>query len=259
MPVKASVYKAPPPAQVYNWTGFYVGANGGYGWGDPSYSIAPDSDAARLFILSHDLRSGAFDVSGGVVGGQLGYNWQISPKWVTGLEADFGYARLRGNSSITTRALFGDTVNHTYETKLDWLGTIRGRLGFLPTENFLIFATGGVAYGRTSANQSTTNLTYKGVYFQGVFPDGSTLFCVGGTCTSGGGSKTSVGWTIGGGMEYAIWKNITLKAEYLYVDLGDQTIHPLSQSFSGSAPTSIAVAYRSNTYNIVRGGINFRF
>ncbi|MFB9265048.1 outer membrane protein [Bradyrhizobium erythrophlei] len=252
--------KAPPVvvAPAYSWTGFYAGLNGGYGWGDPSFSVAPDSQAAALFIRSHNVQGGSVNVSGGVAGAQLGYNWQMDPKWVAGLEADIDWANLTGTSSITTTAAFGDTINHRFGNSLDWFGTVRGRLGFLPTENLLIFATGGLAYGGTKVSETTTNLTNPGVYFQGRQPDGSTLFCVGGTCTAGSGSQTSVGWTVGGGLEYAIWKNVTLKAEYLYIDLGDQTVHPQSQSFAGSTPTSIAVTSH-NVYNVVRGGINFKF
>jgi outer membrane immunogenic protein len=251
--------KAPPiQPQVYSWTGFYAGMNGGYGWGDPSHGVAADNDAANLFIRTHGVPNGTVDVSGAVAGGQIGYNWQVRPNWLAGVEADLNWANMRGSSSTIGSAAFGDSINHTFTNGLDWFGTVRGRIGFLPTQNLLMYATGGLAYGRTHVSEATTNLTFTGVYFQGVHPDGSTLFCIGGNCVSGSGSQTSVGWTAGGGLEYAIWKNITVKAEYLYMDLGYQTIHPSSQSFNGSTPSSIAVTFH-DAYNIVRAGINFRF
>jgi outer membrane immunogenic protein len=247
-------------AAEYSWTGFYIGLNAGYGWGDPDYSVAPDDQSAALFLRSHVVPvSSSTAVSGGAAGFQLGYNWQVSPKWLAGIEADFDWSNVRGTSSTTVEAAFTDTVNHSFENKLDWLGTLRARIGLLPSENLLVFATGGLAYGRTKASQSTTNIDDHGVYFQGVFPDGSTFFCVGGVCTNATDSQTSVGWTLGGGVEYAMSKSFTFKFEYLYVDLGDQTFHAQSQSFGGAPdPGSIAVTF-NNSYNFVRGGINFKF
>ncbi|MGH6684445.1 MAG: outer membrane protein [Pseudolabrys sp.] len=116
MPTKAPLYEAP-----YNWTGLYVGINGGYGWGT--------SDVAAPF-------PGSFDTTGGLVGGTLGYNWQMGQA-VFGLEGDIDWTDLRGSGAC------GVT---TCEIRNDWLSTVRGRLGFA-VNRFLPFVTGGAAFG----------------------------------------------------------------------------------------------------------------
>ena len=104
MPTKAPAYQAPA---AYNWTGFYVGINGGGGWGRSNWDGIP---------------TGSFNTSGGLIGGTLGYNWQTGP-WVLGLEGDIDWANINGNSSAA-----GCVPN--CNTKTDWLGTIRGRVGY---------------------------------------------------------------------------------------------------------------------------------
>jgi outer membrane immunogenic protein len=163
MPAKAPVYVA----QTYNWTGAYVGINGGYGWGRSNYS-APFA--------------GSTDMNGGLVGGTLGYNWQMN-QVVFGLETDIDWASIRG--SATCGAGF------TCETRNNWLGTFRGRLGYA-ADRFMPYVTGGLAYGGVKTSVS------------GV----------------GGSSDTKAGWTLGGGVEAAIAGPWTAKVEYLYVDLG---------------------------------------
>jgi len=163
MPAKAPMYMAPP----YNWTGFYVGINGGGAWGSSDFS-AP-------------FPTGSFDLSGGLVGGTVGYNWQMG-QFVFGVEGDLDWSNIRGSTAC------GGT---SCETKNDWLGTARGRLGYA-FDRFLPYVTGGAAFGNIKTN------------IPGV---GST-------------SDTNVGWTVGGGIEAAIAGPWTAKVEYLYVDLG---------------------------------------
>jgi outer membrane immunogenic protein len=166
MPAKAPAYLPPPP---YNWTGFYVGINGGGGWGRSDFS-APFS-------------TGSFDTSGGLVGGTLGYNWQMGQA-VFGLEGDVDWSNIRGS------AVCGGGVT-VCETRNDWLGTFRGRLGYA-FDRFLPYVTGGLAVG--DIKTSIAGL--------------------------GGTNDTKAGWTVGGGIEAAIAGPWTAKVEYLYVDLG---------------------------------------
>jgi outer membrane immunogenic protein len=163
MPAKAPLYMAPP----YNWTGFYVGINGGGAWGSSDFS-AP-------------FPTGAFDLSGGLVGGTVGYNWQMG-QFVFGVEGDIDWSHISGSTAC------GGT---SCETKNDWLATARGRLGYA-FDRFLPYVTGGAAFGNIKTN------------IPGV---GST-------------SDTNVGWTVGGGIEAAVAGPWTAKVEYLYVDLG---------------------------------------
>jgi outer membrane immunogenic protein len=164
MPAKAPAYVPPP---LYNWTGFYVGINGGGGFGRSDFS-AP-------------FASGSFDTSGGLVGGTVGYNWQMDPV-VFGLEGDIDWSNIRGSATC------GGT---TCETRNDWLGTVRGRLGYA-FDRFLPYVTGGAAFGNIKTS------------IAGV----------------GDSSDSKVGWTLGGGLEAAIAGPWTAKVEYLYVDLG---------------------------------------
>lgn len=160
---------APYMAPFYNWSGFYAGINGGGGWGSSSWDGlgAPTGD---------------FDVSGGVIGGTLGVNYQINQA-VFGLEGDLDWSNIKGNT--VTNCPLG------CETRNDWLGTVRGRAGFA-FDRFLPYVTGGAAFGNVKA--STPG-----------FP---------------GGSETKAGWTLGAGLEFAVAGNITAKVEYLHVDLG---------------------------------------
>jgi outer membrane immunogenic protein len=165
----APLYKAPPSevVQAYNWTGFYLGVNGGGGWGHSGW---------------RDESTG-INLSGGLVGGTAGYNWQAG-RAVVGLEGDVDWANLSG-SRTTTGCPAGCSTSDT------WLSTVRGRVGYA-FGGFLPYVTGGLAVGDIRA--ATTG-----------FP---------------GASNTNAGWTVGGGLEVALPGNWSAKAEYLHVDLG---------------------------------------
>ena len=259
MPVKSPVYKAAPVA-VYNWSGFYAGLNAGYGWGDTSFNLTGDNDAGQGLVSITSTSAGSFRTSGFIGGGQLGYNWQFNRTWLAGLEADIDYSNIRGSESFAA-AIFGFPFRIDADRRLQWLGTLRARLGVLPTERLLIFATGGLAYGQNKASASITNLSAFTLNVVG-FLDGTSISCPSSNpnpCLAGGGSRTSAGWTVGGGLEYAFWNNVSLKAEYLYVNLGSsQTIH-LTPVPPGSGTGSVAANFNDAEYHIVRGGINFKF
>ncbi len=115
--VKAPVYKAPPPVIVSDWAGFYIGINGGGGWGE-----------------SKDNAGFSLKTSGGLIGGQAGYNWQYGPV-VTGVEVDFDGADI------------DKTVTGGGKLKIDELATARARLGYLVLPNLLAYGTAGAAWG----------------------------------------------------------------------------------------------------------------
>jgi outer membrane immunogenic protein len=165
--------KAPPPMAApyyYNWTGFYIGINGGGAWGTSSW------DSTR-----------SFDVSGGMIGGTIGYNWQTGP-WVLGLEGDLDWASVKGSTNVI------GCVTANCSTENTWLGTVRGRVGYA-FDRWMPYITGGVAFGGVDASQAP-------------FP---------------GGSSTQVGWAAGAGLEFAVVNNVTAKVEYLHYDLGSFT------------------------------------
>jgi outer membrane immunogenic protein len=174
----------PMVAAVYDWTGGYIGIEGGYGWGhsdqtDPGIPLPPS------------IGDGHYSVSGGLAGGTLGYNWQNGP-WVFGLEGDYSWSGIKGSSSVC-----GPTTvtPHPCGTSLDSFGTFRGRIGYAagPTGNWLLYATGGLAIGDVHAWDALTPAA---------------------------GSEFRAGWTLGAGVEAAFAPNWTVKLEYLYVDLG---------------------------------------
>jgi outer membrane immunogenic protein len=163
MPAKAPVYVAP----VYNWTGPYIGINGGGSWGRSSFN--------------GPFTTGNFNLSGGMIGGTLGYNWQAG-SLVYGVEGDIDWSNTRGSAPC---------AGTSCETRNNWLGTARARLGF-DAGRIMPFVTGGLAVGDIRTN-------------------------VVGVGTS---STTKAGWTLGAGVEAALVSNWTAKVEYLYVDLG---------------------------------------
>lgn len=165
-PVPAPYYtKAPAFAPPYSWTGFYLGINGGGAFGSSSW----DSTGSR-------------DISGGLVGGTLGYNYQFGHA-VVGVEGDIDWADINGT---TSNACPGGC-----KTSDTWLSTVRGRLGYA-ADRFMPYVTGGAAFGDIRAQAPGLGQV--------------------------GADRT--GWTLGGGLEAALTTNWTAKVEYLYVDLG---------------------------------------
>jgi outer membrane immunogenic protein len=189
----ADIYRAPAPvsykdAPAYvppnTWAGFYVGINGGYGWGGSGNSIQYNDGGLG------DLSKRATP-EGGFGGGQIGYNFQ-SGSFVYGVETDFQGADISGSARGTT------TVNgFDYNTRdrVDWFGTVRGRLGYA-FDRTLIYGTGGFAYGNVNQRASLS--------------DGVSV----------SNNNTQTGYVVGGGIEYKINPSWSMKAEYQYIDLG---------------------------------------
>ncbi|MBV8796946.1 MAG: porin family protein [Hyphomicrobiales bacterium] len=240
----------PPP---FTWTGFYVGVNAGGLWpsGSRNASIF-DPNPAHGGFLSADFPGGLGSQSAGFIGGgQAGYNWQTGA-FVLGVETDFdGTTNSKSFNNVGTpflgagvpAVLSGDFLSVNGKASLSWLGTTRARLGFVatPDNRLMIYATGGVAYGGGSANFSAFDSTH-------------------GAFWTGNPSSSRVGWTIGGGVEYAVTNNITIKGEYLYADLG-------STSFTSAGNAAVATFFPGVVvsgkidYNasIFRAGINYKF
>jgi len=180
LPTKAPVYKAQPA--YFNWTGFYIGINGGGAWGhtDWRYNF-PGSPGVHTFA---DHRT-----HGALFGGTVGYNWQFSSPWVLGVEADFDWADINGSTSCPNPAF-------SCQSKIRSLGTARGRLGYA-VDRVLFYGTGGLAFGDVRIQTVT-------------IPGGVVA----------GSSHESVGWSAGAGIEWAIVNNWSFKVEYLHYDLG---------------------------------------
>jgi outer membrane immunogenic protein len=236
--------KAPPVVviPVFSWTGFYLGANFGYG-GDkfkyPFSAYADEYDDEEL-IDSADL-TGEFKLnsSGFFGGGQIGYNYQFDNGWVAGIETDFQWSGIKGELSGNASLDFNDVnvldADFSAGSEVEWFGTIRGRLGYAWDKVFL-YGTGGAAYGKVKSHYSI-NID--------DFSAGDSV------------SDTQWGWTVGAGLEYAITDHWTFKTEYLYVDLGSQTLFDDGGSFRDiQAGAKIDVETQFHT---IKAGLNYKW
>jgi len=239
----------PPAAPVFSWTGVYFGLNAGWLGADNSMvnQATPGVDAGVDVQDLAALSTGEFSLgnkSGFIGGAEIGYNYQFN-NWVAGIEADIqGIASQAVNSSITsTSGTLSSTLTGSMDTR--WLGTLRGRLGFLPAPTLLVYGTGGLAYSEISASTSLAQ------------SDTSNSFT--GSGTGGDGfAELVAGWTAGGGVEWMFTQNWSAKIEYIHYDLG-------TTSFTWQATDSainIGTVYQSeatsihNQGNIVRVGLN---
>ena len=262
MPARAPVYKAPVAEAAYNWTGFYVGANGGYGWGDRNVGFSPnDPSSASEFsgTGSPALPNANFDVKGGFGGVQLGYNWLFASNWLAGIEADFDLASIKG-SGTSPHAIVGQGTSlpgtATVSEKTKWFGTARLRLGSLITPGLLVYGTGGFAYGRVAQDADYVQT----VTIVNIVPPFAFSCTAGTPCFAGSSSKVRTGWTVGAGAEWALWNSLTFKIEYLYVNLGDNAF-PMTATATepGFTPASINVDFGQSDFHSVRAGLNYKF
>lgn len=277
--------KAPPlppvVAPAYSWTGFYIGGNAGYGWSDgdvdPNGSVisfadpaiitgGPNTASASAAAASTTIRT---DANGFIGGAQIGFNYQINNKWVVGIETDFAGANISGSktvSSVATSPLGSGLITpfnvasfNSGEQRLDSLGTVRARLGYAQFDRLLIYSTGGLAYGHaTSATSISQNCVpiSAGSCGTGVGIQFSP--------TAGSASGTLVGWTLGGGLEWAFAPNWSTKLEYLYYDLGrlSYSLNPIISTVPTATGPFATVGVNPTAEfkgNIVRVGANYKF
>lgn len=257
LPVKAPTYKAPAAGTTPNdWTGFYVGLNAGGAWGRSSTNTSIDCATAVGYICNSGLGaadaaavnasgSGSITDSGFTGGIQAGYNWQIN-NFVYGLETDFGAFKLNGSTQVSGLYPGGGrpiltgrpyTVGSSFNT--DWLFTFRGRLGFALPSNLLAYATGGLALTKLGITNSFSDVILPGAAEN----------------ASGSGQKT--GWTVGGGLEWALNKHWTVKGEYLFLDFGKVTTSGIIRN-GGAYAQGISTS-SDLTVQVARLGVNYKF
>ncbi len=213
-------------APIPNWSGWYAGVNGGYGWAD-------NTQFGLVVANPQGVKP-----QGGFGGGQIGYNWQISPNWIFGVETDLQGS---GIEQTVTSQPFGDQ----YTTKLDWFGTFRGRVGYAFTSvPLLIYGTGGLAYGELKELSPTSPLIGTPYSF----------------------NDTVTGYAVGGGAEWKFTPQWSAKVEYQYINLGKHD--PISagggplnitpgSSFSSTLPGFAILG--DAAFHTVRAGINYHF
>jgi outer membrane immunogenic protein len=210
LPVKA----APVPIAIYDWTGFYIGVSGGGSFGQSTHIDQATGLGDTI----------GYNVKGGLVGGTLGYNWQVS-RLVFGFEGDASWVGQYGSN--IDDGLAGNPAFTSF-TKETWVATARGRLGYA-VNNLLFYGTGGYAAAGVEAGVKDSNT-------------GALLASA---------TSTRSGWTAGGGLEWGFAPNWSAKFEWLYMKFDSAAFNTLA----AEGPRS-SVPFDDN---IVRAGINYRF
>ncbi|MGA7326397.1 MAG: outer membrane protein [Rhodomicrobium sp.] len=222
------------------WTGFYAGIHGGYatgGWDGTLLYNGGDSGIEG----KHKL-----DADGGFGGVQIGYNRQIN-SLVLGVEADISGSGLSGKGSYETKVFYAPNGSYfkNFDADVDYFGTVRGRIGY-SFGNFLPYVTGGLAYGHAHLKNNVYDVHFA--Y----------------TKDTGDADATQVGWTAGAGVEYALGNHWSIKAEWLYIDLGQQdyriTGTDNSVPYGGGIGPFTSDSFKADlTFNTFKAGLNYKF
>jgi outer membrane immunogenic protein len=235
------VYAPPPP--VFSWTGFYIGAIAGAVNEDPSFNtqIAAGSHLGAPGNLALVSNAGTFGTNrtGFLGGGEVGYNYQIS-QFVLGVEGDAEYISPSPGAFNSGVLNTGDTFTVNTSLRSNFFATARARAG-IAFDRVLVFATGGAAFTNSHLQQAYTDTL-----------DGPTT----GNLSV---ATPTIGWTVGGGIEYAITNNWSVKAEYLYARFGGAAgSYTILAAGSGHTNT-ISTAVSADQLNIGRIGVNYKF
>ena len=266
---KEAVVPPPPPPM---WQGFYAGLNAGYSWGvnqntySQNWGINSATNSVYVDPISMD---GVIPMtqSGFMGGAQFGYNYQYGSNIVLGVETDIQGSNVRGSgrsfgATTASQAVSASTSNYqnafgstTVQGGLDYLGTVRGRIGYLWSPALLIYGTGGFAYGGAWANVVQTATASEGTAI------GATRNPPTGTYVWNGAGQQSqllTGWTAGAGAEWMFMPNWSVKAEALYWDLGRMNINTASYDSDGDG-----IGWGRTNVNYAgvtaRAGINYHF
>jgi len=239
--IPAPVVKAPiAVAARQSWYGFYIGVNGGYAWGNNSVEFGPDAFYGPLLLRTGVPASLAGKPQGWLGGITYGSNYQFN-SIVIGLDSDFDWSDIKASQTFNgtfTGVPFTTTASHD----IKWFSTTRARAGFLVSDNWLLYGTGGIATARVEASANNV-LNVAGL-----------CAITAGGCPFGAASKTMWGWAAGAGVEYASgpWQ---FRVEYLHYDLG--TLNFVMRDFV--APVNVINASLHEQGDMVRGAITYRF
>jgi outer membrane immunogenic protein len=238
-PAPVPYVKAPAMALARNgWAGFYAGAHGGYGWGDDPATLP----LALLDFAPDGALTGAKS-QGWVAGGHFGHNWQYD-RAVAGLEADLSAADIKGSTSTGSIAFPGFASTLKFDEKVKSLGSLRGRLGWTPTETILLYGTAGLGWERLEITQVQQDTTATGV-----------------TSTRTATPSDRFGWVAGAGGEMMLGSSNWIgRLEYLHYDFGrvrsDSSLTSVSPPFTNfAAATSVG----RQTIDLVRAGVSYKF
>jgi opacity protein-like surface antigen len=217
-----------------SWAGFYLGLHGGYGWRDVDFS--------ELVSSSPVFRIDGIRSKGGIFGAHAGYNWQFG-RAVTGLEFDFSGADIRGSNSVVFNPSPTDTETRTRDDRVKYLGTARGRVGWLPTDTVLLYGTGGLAwerYERTESSLSVETEATSSSFFRMPFD--------------------RFGWVAGAGVEAMLFGPYWIgRIEYLHYDFGRAESARSETVIQGNNQLSFASTGGNQTIDVVRAGLSYKF
>jgi outer membrane immunogenic protein len=238
LPKPAPVYTKAPGAIPYSWNGFYAGVSAGGIWArdNDTWTANPIGFGSPGF--ENAFGSTRLNGSGVIAGGQLGYNWMVSPQWLLGLEADWSYTGIKAAHDVPSVTVSTNEPQGFHnDMSSHWLATVRGRVGYT-AGNWLLYGTGGLALAdlRTSDALGVPNVRDP------VFISNSS-------------TATKLGWTAGGGVEVALSRAWSTKVEYLYVDVkgNDYVVGP-----TAAFPLAfIGVHHDDLREHLVRFGLNY--
>jgi len=232
--------KAPPPAApVYSWSGFYLGVDVGGAWsnGDSSTTPIPDPIAWNLLPASLNLRA-----SSAIGGVHAGYDYQLSPNAVIGIEADWQATNTAASSTVpglnSAGGVIAPALPITMTRDLHWLASVRPRAGVLANNALLLFVTGGAAWGD--------------VHYTGSLPSSPPGF-IWATDTS----ATKSGYVVGGGAEWMVAPNLQLRAQYLFYRL--QGHSAVANGVPPFPPFQIGYNWNAFSTNVVEVGLSYKF
>jgi outer membrane immunogenic protein len=262
---------AVPPSQFITssrvpyltWTGFYVGINGGFAWGNSSVAFTANDPAALAGTCGGGgapkgqcINSVDFRRDGAVAGGQFGFNWQVNSHWLVGAEADYQWSNLDGAVNSSFRLGNVGTTNMVASQTVDSFGTVRARAGAVIAPPLLLYGTGGFAFGQVHENLSVPAVATKFLSVSSF----SYVCTIGTACFAGAASQTLLGWSAGAGAEYAVTSNLIFRTELLYVHLSAPTVTATATAVvAGTAPASIAAGFSSVYFAVMRAGLNYKF
>jgi outer membrane immunogenic protein len=242
LPAPMAAVEPMPVVAAYSWTGFYLGAHAGYGWGDRDF----DADELPFGLDEDDFNDDfpfEYDLDGFLAGAQVGFNWQWN--WLLlGAEADASWTH--ADQEISYDLDFGpfddgDVDDLSADADLQWLASIRARAGFA-VDRFLVYGTAGWAFAEVDLDVSLTD-------------DGGACGFAGG-CNSDGGSESYNGLVLGVGLEAMITQHITARIEYLHYDLGSEDVE---YDLIGGGGVDDTFGEADLNLNVVRAGVNWKF
>jgi outer membrane immunogenic protein len=243
--VKAAPEAPPPPPE---WTGFYLGANAGYDWSitntiQQTYLETLPGGFATQAALGNIPGLQSVKTSEFIGGGQVGWNYQWGKHLLIGFETDFqGLAGGAGTANFISR-----NTATSFSKSLGTLGTVRGRIGYLVGQSFLLYGTGGFAYGQGTLSSS----------YYGAWP--TTVGKLTQVQLIDYESSTLTGFAVGGGLEWQFLPKWTVKAEYLYYNLGTQSTPGVQLNFKSAGFPALTTAQSFSRFDgsVVRVGVNY--